>query len=110
MEDCGAYPGDIEHLLSTSCPALGLALRQSLSIGLAYLEEFPELYDIVTEAFRKGSFDWCSMLVDPSTFPPLLAYKQQFGLQSIFPVLKFSRSYIWCMHKTRIRLQPPREK
>ena len=105
LNNCGFYPGDIEHLLSTSCPAVGPALTRKLVNSLLLLEDRPDLHEIITSAYNDGPNVWCSLLVDPTTFPPLIAYRQQFGLSSILPVLKFARHFIWCMHKTRMQLR-----
>ena len=105
LENCGYFPGDIEHLLSASCPALGPALKKSLCVSLLSLEEHPDLHSLVTTAYSMGSSVWCSFLIDPTTFQSVIEYRQQFGYSSIFPVLKLSRTYIWCMHKTRQRLR-----
>ena len=105
LKDCGFYPGDVEHLLSSSCPALSPYLQENLKRSLYSVEDFPDLFRIVKTAFDEGPSVWCSLLVDPSTYPPLIRYMQLFGSSSIYPVMKLCRSYIWCMHRTRKRLQ-----
>ena len=84
---CGFYPGDIQHLLSSLCPVLGPALKENLSRGLPSLEEYPDLYDIVSTAYKEGPEIWCSFVVDPTTHPVMIQYKQLYGISSIYAVL-----------------------
>ena len=43
---------------------------------ISILEEYPDLYQIVTTAFHDGPEVWCSFLADPTTHPMIFEYKQ----------------------------------
>ena len=100
-----AVLGDRIHLLSGECPALQPTLKLAMVRGLSMLQHNAELHEIAQAALRKSPLDIAKFLADPTTEPEAIAYKQKHGSKSIFPLLRFSRSYIWAMHRQHMRLK-----
>ena len=89
----------------TGCSALQPRLNRTVQHGLASLDSFPLLKNLTIAALDLPPSELFSFLVDPSTFPPLISHAQEFGQQSIYPIFRFCRSYIWAMHSERLRLK-----
>ena len=106
LEGCGVYPGDVDHLLSGECAALRSHLDLNLERNLSELKLFhPDLFNIVQCVLNQGGSAWTSFVVVPTPHQQIIQYKQLFGADSIYPVMRLSRSYIWCMHRSRLRLK-----
>ena len=105
LPDCNAPLGDVLHLLSGECPALRIDLENAVVNGLADLLPYPLLHGFVCTALERDAEGWISFVIDPSTDPIVIPYKQEFGVSSIFPLFKFSRTYTWAMHRTHYRLK-----
>ena len=105
LPGCTAPVGDIVHLLSGLCPALRPKLSLATSRGLNILSSHPLLHDCVLSALNRTPTDWLKFLLDPSTEPSMIAYKQKHGRSSIYPLFRFSRTFIWTMHRERLRLK-----
>ena len=105
LPGCSGPIGDISHLLSGNCHALRDKLGIAIRNGLALLKPFDILYNAVLTALSFPSEDWLFFLLDPSSSPLLIPHRQQFGLTSLNPVFRFSRSVIWAMHREHLRLK-----
>ena len=105
LPGCGSMKGDIQHLLSGECPALQPKLAQALSNGLAFLEPYPYLHEQAVLSLQGPPEQWLYFLLDPSTDEKLIQYKQEYGVKSLNPVFRFSRTLIWTMHRERLRLK-----
>ena len=105
LPGCNSSVGDAVHLLSGLCPPLRPKLEANLKRGLISLSDSPILFDRVSSALQGSPEDWCRLLVDPTTDPSMISLKQQHGLKALLPLLRFSRSYIWCMHREHMKLK-----
>ena len=101
---CGAYPGTVTHYLSGECVALLLPLQRCLDHSLDVLFSFPYLLPPVTLALHSTAKDWVGLVVDPGTNHKVIRIKQMYGHESIWPLYRFSRALIMCMHRERMRL------
>ena len=95
---CSHFPGDFVHLLSGHCPPLYRALSSTLNQSFCVLSDVPFLIPPVLAALQRDSVGWTAFLLDPSTDPEVIPIAQEMGNQSIWPLFKFSRAYIWSMH------------
>ena len=102
---CSAELGDSVHLLSGQCPALQPALQQTIDRGLTLLKSDIPLLNIVEASLQLTPVELAKFLADPSTSPEVISHRQQFGQNSIFPIFRFARSYIWTMHKQHMQLR-----
>ena len=105
LEGCNADIGDSIHLLSGHCPALRPTLVLATCRGLETLQSYPLLQDIVLGAVQKPPLEWSKFLADPSSEPEAIIYRQTFGPSSIFPLLRFARTFIWAMHRKHMNLK-----
>ena len=99
LQGCNFYPGDTLHLLSGNCPFLGPHLKLNLERGQSMMSSYPLLQQIVQHAWNLGQEAWVDFVTDPSTNPMIISHKQNYGDPSILPIMRLSRSYIWCMHR-----------
>ena len=105
LPGCVALVGDCEHLLSGDCPALQHSLHETLSSSLNLLSlSSPLLVPPVLLALSRGSFEWTKFLLNPSVDVEVLKLKQIYGENFVWPHLRLSRAYIWCMDKEKSRL------
>ena len=102
--NCGQYPGNVTHYLSGNCPALSTSLMNTLEHSLSSLPLFPDFASIVHCALSRSSFEWTKFVLDPTTDPQVINIKQNYGVTSIWPLLKLCRGYVWTMHRQRMRL------
>ena len=106
LPGCTAPRGDIVHLLSGLCPALRPKLTTAMSHGLAVLHSSsPFLHNEVLSALNRTPQDWLFFLLDPSSEPPIISFRQQNGIKSLDPIFRFCRTFIWSMHRERLRLK-----
>ena len=105
LPGCSAAVGDIVHLLSGACPALRPKLQETTTRSLNLLRPHTFLYQQVLKALTQPPDVCVKFLLDPSTVPEIIAYKQSYGLKSIYPPFKVSRSIIRCMHREHYRLK-----
>ena len=103
LPGCNKYPDDIVHLLSGDCTSLRAVLVLNLTHGISSLLPFPQLLSAVRTALEGDSEIWVQFLLDPFTDPQIIKIKQDFGLCAVKPILTFTCSYIWCMHRNRMR-------
>ena len=105
LPGCLADRGDTLHLFSGQCTALRGFLSQTLSHALNALSPFPPLHEAAKNALNSDQEYWVKFILDPSTDPLVIQYAQEEGTKATWPIFKFSRSFIWCMHKQRKRLK-----
>ena len=98
---CGYYPGNVSHYLSGACPTLATQLQSCLDRCFQFLSLTPYLLPPVYSALNNDADDWVGLVVDPSTNKEVIKIRQYFGDQSIWPLFRLSRAYIWCMHCER---------
>ena len=102
--NCGAYPGDVTHYLSGSCPVLSRQLNSTLNYSLDILSEFPLLKETTLAALTRSPEDWTSYLLDPYSSDLVIPIRQEYGSQAVWPLFKLSRAMIWCMHRERTKI------
>ena len=108
LTGCNAPKSDVLHLLSGDCRPLRPRLVSAIVRGLQILEPHPYIHSQTLTALAGSSEDWLFYLLDPSTHPAMIAFKQVNGLKSIYPAFRFSRSVIWSVHRERLRLKRQR--
>ena len=54
--------------------------------------------------FFRSSLEWAQFVLDPTTDPQVISFKQEYGITSIWPLLKLCRAYVWTMHRQRTLL------
>ena len=104
LPNCNNFPGDVVHYLSGSCPALAPVQNLTLERCLENLSSTPMLIPLVVSALQSSSEDWSKFILDPSTNCHVIPIQQDFGPQAIWPLFRFSRAMIWCMHQHRMKL------
>ena len=105
LPNCSAPIGDVFHLLSGTCPALRGKLVSSVLRGLHSLMDFPVLHAQVLEILAGTVDEFVSFIVDPSTHPSSIIVRQQYGISYIYPLMQFSCTFIWTMHREHFRLK-----
>ena len=105
LPGCDAPIGDTVHLLCGQCPALQSSLQLAASRGISNLSHYPVLKNVVTSVLSSDHFYLAQFLADPTCHPEIIKLRQQFGLFSIYPVMRFARSYIWAMHREFMKLK-----
>ena len=109
LPGCKAPRGDAIHLLSGLCPALRQKLTLAISHGLTVLSNSSVfLHSQVLSALNRTPEDWLFFLLDPSTEPQIISFRQDNGVRSLDPIFRFSRTFIWTMHRERMRLSNQR--
>ena len=98
---CSFYPGDYVHLLSGTCPSLAPALKLSLQNSIRILSDWPLLLSPVLSSLSKSPEEWAQFVVHPTVNSEVIRVSQELGEEATYPLYKFCRAYIWCMHRTR---------
>ena len=104
LGSCDHFPGDVTHYLSRDCPALSSQLNTTLENYLEILTEFPVLMSAVLSALSQSNQDFVTFIVDPFYHPLVIPIRQELGPQSVWPLLRLSRAYIWTMHRERKKI------
>ena len=99
LGSCTYFPGDVTHYLSGDCPYLTHQLQSTLDHSLKYLSEFPLLIPPTLHALSQSTEEKVSFILDPYSYGQVIPIRQKYGAQSVWPLFKLSRSYIWCMHR-----------
>ena len=74
--------------------------------GINILRSHPELLSVVVSSLSISPEDWTQLVVDPTTNPSIISLVQKLGERNVIPfIVRFSRSYIWAMHRQRLRLK-----
>ena len=104
LPSCSSQQGDLEHLLTAACPALGPALAGTLQRCSNFLSSHPSLLSTVQAALARQPADFVSFILDPSTDRAVLPLTQLHGSSILAPLFRFSRAWIWTVHRDRLRL------
>ena len=102
--NCNFFPGDVTHYLSGSCPSLSAQLKLTLDRSLTILASTPLLLQPVLFALNSHPDEWAAFVVDPFVNSQVIAIRQTFGSEAVWPLFRLSRAYIWCMDRERKRL------
>ena len=105
LPGCGQVPGDVAHLLSGECPALQPYLATTLHNICDILAPHPSLMQPVLSALHGDREATTGFFLDPSSDPIVIQLAQQHGLKPVLhPLFRVSRAWVWCAHRTRMRL------
>ena len=105
LMDCNFFPGDATHYLSGECPALSRQLNLTLSHSLQILSASHQfLVPPVISALGGSAEDWTAFILDPHTDPLVIKIRQLYGSESVWPLFRLSRAYVWCMDRERKKL------
>ena len=98
-------PGDVAHLLSGECPALQPNLANTLHHIFETLAPHPCLLQPVLSALHGDRDTTTAFFLDPSSDPSVIKLVQQHGQSPVLhPLFRVSRAWVWCAHRTRMRL------
>ena len=65
----------------------------------------PHLLHPVLSAMHGDREGATAFFLDPSTDPSVIQLVQQFGQEPVLhPLFRVSRAWVWCAHRTRMRL------
>ena len=101
---CNFYPGDCVHYLSGKCPALSYQLQTTLDNCIQFFPTFPDILSPVLDAYGKSALEWSIFILDPIFSPSVIKLKQEYGFESVQPLMRLSRAYVWTMHRERMKL------
>ena len=90
--NCDHYPGDVTHYFSGNCPALSASLQNSLYYTLFHLPCVSDLASSVHSALYRSSLEWAQFILDPTSDPQVISIKQEYGVTSIWPLLKLGKA------------------
>ena len=95
-------PGTIEHLLA-QCPTLTHTTNQLL----LKLQQSTDIRDtaktLITESFNSVK-STTQMMLDCSVIPSVISAKQKEGNSLIQELFRFTRSWCYSLHKSRLKL------
>ena len=55
-------------------------------------------------ALQGGKIQISTFILDPSTDVQVIALRQEWGPEVLLPIFRASRAWVWCVHRTRMRL------
>ena len=95
--------GNIEHLL-VHCPAL-THTRSHLLNNLEVNANISDTTKLLIKSHFGNEETIVQLILDPSVLPQIIMAKQTKGPNIIDEIFKFSRSWCYSIHKTRLKLQ-----
>ena len=104
LPGCGMVPGDTAHILSGQCPALVPALSSTITNIQHQFTSFQHLALPLLSALQGGKIHISTFILDPSTDVQVIALRQEWGPEVLLPIFRASRAWVWCVHRTRLRL------
>ena len=97
-------PGDTAHILSGECPALLPALSSTIANIQHQFTSFQHLALPLLSALQGDKIQISTFILDPSTDVQVIALRQEWGPEVLLPIFRASRAWVWCVHRTRMRL------
>ena len=105
LPGCGQVPGDVAHLLSGECQALQPHLASTLQNLFSMLASHPHLMTPLMTALHGDRESVTTFILDPSSDPSVIKLVQQYGQGPVLcPLFQASRAWVWCAHRTRMRM------
>ena len=101
---CSGVPGTLAHILTGECPGLSNAYIHATGLWTSFLRENTHLVPIINQFSLADQTKFLSFLLDPSTFPPVIALSQKLGTKIIDQFCYMARTWLFCIHKERLKL------
>ena len=99
---CTDQPGTLQHLATGECSGLTGALTRSVALWKSFLQQNPILFPVVKQYSLSNSF--LSFLIDPTTKPEVISLTQINGKQISEKLCYMTRTWLFYMHKERLKL------
>ena len=105
LPGCGQVPGDVAHLLSGECLALQPHLATTLQNMFDMLAPHPHLLPPLMSALQGDREGMTAFILDPSSDPGVIQLVQLYGQVPVLcPLFQAARAWVWCAHRTRMRM------
>ena len=104
LPGCGMSPGDTAHILSGECPALLPALTSTIENLQLQFSSYQHLSLPLLSSLQGDREQITAYILDPSTSPLVISLQQEHGSSVLVPIFRASRAWVWCVHRTRMRL------
>ena len=103
MSTCDKVVGDLEHLL-LACPALEETRARLFSIWNQRLRHIPPLLSLFLSFINGPANEFIPFLLNPSSNSQILALTQVFGSSIMENAMYFSRTFLYNIHKEKLKL------
>ena len=97
------YFEDLEHILA-DCPALEDTRTRLRSFTANYCQSLPEVQPLIDVLSSPSNPSYCQFLVDCSVLPEVIAATQTCGPQLLVHLFRITRTWCYCLHRTRLRI------
>ena len=104
LPGCGMAPGDIAHILSGECPAILPTLTNTNSNLQHIFSNHQRLAIPLLSSLQGDKEQITTFILDPSSDPLVISLWQEYGPTVLLPLFSASRAWVWCVHRTRLRL------
>ena len=94
---------DLQHILAV-CSSLEPARLRLSNYTHKICDQFPEIKNIIQQYCTRTNPLFVQFLLDCSVLPEVILAKQEHGLAFLGPLFKISRTWCYCLHKTRLKL------
>ena len=98
---CADVPGTLQHIATGECPGLAAALVRAVALWKNFLLQNPVLFPIVKHYSLGDSF--LGFLLDPTTKPLVISLTQKHGPQISEKLCYMTRTWLFYMHKERLK-------
>ena len=98
---CTSVPGTLQHLATGECPGLAAGLVRAVALWKGFLLQNPILFPVVKHYSLGNSF--LSFLLDPTTKPEVISLTQTHGPQVSEKLCYMTRTWLFYMHKERLK-------
>ena len=98
---CTNEPGTLQHLATGECPGLANSLVRAVALWKSFLVENPILFPVVKHYSLGDSF--LSFLLDPTTNPLVISLTQTHGTLITEKLCYMTRTWLFYMHKERLK-------
>ena len=99
---CSDQPGTLQHMATGKCPGLSDALIRAVSLWKTFLLQNPHIYPVVKK-YSLGT-EFLSFLLDPTTKPEVITLTQCHGKEISEKLCYMTRTWLFYMHKERLKL------
>ena len=100
---CSKIIEDIPHILST-CTALTATREKLKDFTLQYSNSVPAIAQLIITHCTPSSPNFCQFLVDCSTIPDVILATQTNGKEVLYHLFNITRTWIYTLHKERMKL------
>ena len=101
---CSGVPGTLGHIVTRECPGLANAYTRATAIWISFLRDNLHLLPIISYFSNADPLVFLSFLLDPSTHPPVIALAQKSGSLIIDQLCYMTRTWLFYIHKERLKL------